>query len=319
MKRVRAITVILLILYLLIYAGCSVSQQQKSAGQVGCDVTDSQGVTVKLPARPQRIVSLSIATDEILMELVPIDRIAAVTYLADDSGISNITEEAKQVNTKIRANAEAVIALNPDLVLIADWQPKELVQSMRDAGLPVYVFQSARNIEQVRKNITDIAAVVGEPDKGAALVLRMDSMLAEIAARVEKIPDTDRQVVARFSNMGGSGGIGSTFDDICRHAGVKNAAAMAGLDMNGTLTKEQLIKINPDLILLPTWDYTGKQDFNKYKEEIQSDPGLQTVKAVQQRRLVQVPDRYLFCTSHHIVKGVLGVAQASYPQLFSQQ
>jgi len=317
-KQRQAIMAALLVLCLMI-VGCSFKQQEKLAGTGGYEVIDSQGFILKLPHKPQRIVSLSIAADEILLELVSVDRIAALTYLADNSGISNITEEAKQVRTKVHANAETVIALQPDLVLVPDWQPVELIQVMRDAGLPLYVFKSARNINEVRQNISGIAGVVGEPAKGVDVVARMDSSLANIADKVKSIPDADRQVAARFSNMGGSGGIGSTFDDICRHAGVKNAAALAGLDINGTLSKEQLVQINPDFLLLPTWDYTGKKDMNQYKEEVQNDPALQTVKAVQQKRLVQVPDRYLFCTSQHIVKGVRGVAQAAYPQLFSQE
>ncbi len=318
MRQLKAVVAVLLLLCLIMCGGCSCKQQEKLAGTGGYEVTDGQGVVVKLPHKPQRIVSLSIASDEILMELVSVDRIAALTYLADDSGISNITAQAKQVSNKIRANAEAVIALQPDLVLIPDWQPKELVQAMRDAGLPVYVFNSARNIAQVRQNIIDIARVVGEPEKGADVVACMDGVLSQIMDKVKSVPESERQVTARFSDMGGSG-IGSTFDDICRHAGVKNAAAIAGLDMNGTLTKEQIVQINPDFLLLPTWDYTGKKDMNQYVQEVQNDPALQTVKAVQTRRLVQVPDRYLYCTSQNIVKGVYGVAQAAYPQLFNQE
>jgi iron complex transport system substrate-binding protein len=315
-KQFKIISVLLLTLCLIL-DGCSFTMQDKQAKKDGHQVTDSQGYVLTLPLKPERIVSLSIATDEMLMELVPADRIAALTYLAEDSGISNIADEAKQVQTKIRANAEAVIALQPDLVLVPSWQPVELVEAMRDAGLPVYVFKSAQNIAEVRENIKDIANIVGEPEKGTDVVSRMDSALEKIAAKVKGILETDRQVAARFSNMGGSGGIGSTFDDICQHAGVKNAAAMAGLDRNGTLTKEQVVQVNPDFFLLPTWDYTGKKDLNQYKEEVQNDPALQNTKAVQNRRLMQVPDRYLFCTSQHIVKGVLSMAQTAYPKLFS--
>lgn len=319
MKQLRIIMGILLLLCLIISSGCSFTQQEKVSDTDRYEVTDSQGVALTLPHKPKRIVSLSIATDEMLMELVSVERIAALTYLADDSSISNIKEEAKLVQNKIRANAETVIALQPDLVLIADWHPVELVQVMREAGLPVYVFKSARSIEQVKQNIADIARIVGEPEKGADLITRMDSSLAKISAKVKSIPEKDRQITARFSNMGGSGGIGSTFDDICKYAGVKNAAAIAGLDINGTLTKEQLVQINPDFLLLPTWDYTGKKDTYQYKEEVQRDPALQTVKAVLKSRLLQVPDRYLFCTSQNIVKGVFGVAQGAYPELFSQE
>lgn len=316
MKPCKIIALLLTLCFIL--GGCSLDRQDKGVKKAGHQVTDSQGSTLTLPLKPERIVSLSVATDEILMGLVRAERVAALTYLAEDSSISNIVEEAKPIKNKIRANAEAVIALQPDLVLVPSWQPVELVQAMRDAGLPVYVFKSATSVGEVRENIKDIAGIVGEPEKGAAVIAAMDSVLEKISTKVNSLPEGERQVTARFSNMGDSGGVGSTFDDICRHAGVKNAAAMAGLDMNGTLTKEQIVAINPDFFLLPAWDYTGKQDLNKYKEEVQNDPALQTIKAVQHKRLIKVPDRYLFCTSQNIVKGVLSVAQAAYPKLFQE-
>ncbi len=319
MKKLKLSLVVSLLLTLILCSGCSGKQESKNMGTTGSEIKDSQGAVITVPNKPQRIVSLSIGTDEILMELVTPDRIAALTYLADEPSISNITVEAKQVQTKIRANGEAVIALKPDLVLIADWQSSELIQIMRDAGVPVYVFKSARNIDQVKQNIRDIGRVVGEEEKGATIISRMEESLEKITNKVKTIPEAERKITARFSNMGGSGGIGSTFDSICQYAGVKNAAAMAGLDSSGTLTKEQIVQINPDFLLLPTWDYKGKEDLNRYKEEVQNDPALQTIKAVQNKRLEQVSDRYLFCTSHHIVKGVGEIAHIAYPELFSKE
>ena len=310
--------VFLCLVFVAICAGCKNTPENQAVFN-GKQVVDSQGIAQILPVKPQRIVSLSIGVDEILIDLVNVERIAALSHYSDDAGISNISDRSGLVKNKVRANVEAVVALQPDMVLLPDWHPPELAQALRDANLPVYVFKSARSIDQIRKNIHDIARLVGEPEKGGAIIANMDALLAEINAKVMKVPTAKRQVVARYSNMGGSGGVGSTFDDICRHAGVDNAAVLAGLDTNGTLTKEQMVQTNPDFLLLPTWDYTEKKDLNRYRMEVQDDPALQTVRAVQNRRLVHIPDRYLSCTSHHIAKGVKSVAQEAYPQLFRQE
>jgi iron complex transport system substrate-binding protein len=178
------------------------------------------------------------------------------------------------------------------------------------------VFQSARTIQQVKENIHDLAAVIGEAAKGVELINQMEAALAAVEATVRTVPADQRKIVVYFSLMGGSGGIGSTFDDICRYAGVSNAAALAGLDMNATLSQEKLLQINPDIFLMPTWDYSGKTDLDQFQRQVQSDPALQTVKAVQTRQLIRVPERYLLCTSQYIVNGVREVARAAYPQLF---
>jgi iron complex transport system substrate-binding protein len=314
-KQLPTAGLTLLLVLALLLSGCQFLQPAPESAAMH-EVTDSKGVVVNVPLKPQRIVSLSIATDEILLALAPVERIAALTYLADDGGISNIAEAAKPVKTKIRAGAESVIALNPDLVLVPDWQPAELIQTLRDSGLSVYVFQSARTIQQVKENIHDLAAVIGEAAKGVELINQMEAALAAVEATVRTVPADQRKIVVYFSLMGGSGGIGSTFDDICRYAGVSNAAALAGLDMNATLSQEKLLQINPDIFLMPTWDYSGKTDLDQFQRQVQSDPALQTVKAVQTRQLIRVPERYLLCTSQYIVNGVREVARAAYPQLF---
>ncbi len=160
--------------------------------------------------------------------------------------------------------------------------------------------------------------MLGEKEQGGKLVAAMDGELKAVAEKLQRLPDAKRVTVARVSTMGGSGGAGTSFDDICRHAGVRNAGALAGLDKTGSLTQEQLVQIDPDVFLLPTWDFTNKTDFEKLRTEIQSSPALCTIKAVRNGRLVQVPDRDLFCTSQYIVQGVHGVAKAAYPYLFRE-
>lgn len=305
----------------LVIGGCSgkLPFEQLENTATGYAVKDSTGHLLNLSQKPQRIVSLSIGTDEILLALVPAERIAALTYWADDGGISNVTEQAKQVPKRVKASAETILGLQPDLVVVPEWQPAEIVQILRDAGIAVYVYQSANSIEQIKQVIVELAHVVGEEQAGAQVIVQMDSELANVTKRVRPIPLPERQVAVRFTLMGGSGGRGSTFDDICHYAGVENGAALAGLDMNELLSKEQIIAINPDILIMPTWDYSGKTDMQQFKRNVQEDPALQTVKAIRQQKLIFIPDRYLYCTSQYAVYGVRSLAEAAYPKCFEQQ
>ncbi|HWQ61702.1 MAG TPA: ABC transporter substrate-binding protein, partial [Negativicutes bacterium] len=124
--------------------------------------------------------------------------------------------------------------------------------------------------------------------------------------------------LAWLSHIGSLGGKGSLFDDMCGHAGVINCAAAAGLGKNDVLSKEIIVKMNPDLVLIPTWDNAGKWDPEQFKREILADPALRPVKAIRDGRLVRVSDRYLYCSSHHIVYGVRDIAQAAYPALWQE-
>lgn len=303
---------------LVLLGGCSSNQQHNIPKVIGYEVQDSQGYLLKLPQKPQRIVSLSLGTDEILVELVPMERILALTYLADDPGISNVTEQAKLVPKKVKANPETIIALHPDVVFIGDWQPIELIQILREAGIPVYVYKTPQTVNDVKSEIREIAHVVGEEQAGQQMVGQMESKLLGVQKSLEKVRPEERKSVILFSLTGGIGGKGSLFDDICQSAGVVNGASKVGVGKNDTMTKEQIVEANPDVFIMPMWDYTGKTDVNQYKSEIQADPVFQTLTAIKQQQLVMIPDRYLSSTSQYIVQGVADVAKAAYPQYSSQ-
>lgn len=307
-------------LLLLFTVGCIKENQSKSEVPIGAkQFIDSTGYRLELPQKPKKIVSLSIGADEILIGLVAPERIAALTYWSDDSGISNICEQAKTIPRKVRANTEEIIALQPDLVVIPDWQPSEFIQSLREAGIPVFVYKSSKTIDEVKQSITIIAHLVGEEQAGGRLVANMEEQLTQIDEKIKQVPPDERRIVVRFSLMGGGDGKGSMFDDICRYSGVRNGAAAAGLGANEILSKEQVVAVNPDVILLPLWDYTGKTDMQKFGEEIQGDPALQTVKAIFLHNLIPLPDKHLYCTSQYIVQGVRDVAKAAYPQYFKEE
>jgi iron complex transport system substrate-binding protein len=89
--------------------------------------------------------------------------------------------------------------------------------------------------------------------------------------------------------------------------------------MNGVLSKEQIVKVDPDILLLPTWDYTGKTDLRQFAKDLQDDPAFSSVKAIREQRLIPVLDRHLYCSSQYIVYGVREVASAAYPQYITPE
>ena len=299
---------------LLLVGGCT-SKSQLNTSTEGYEIKDSQGYILKLPNKPSRIVSLSLGADEILLELVSKERIMALTYLADDPSISNVAEQAKLIPKKVRGNAESIIALQPDLLFIADWQPVELIQTLRDAGIPVYVYKTPQSIEDVKLVIHDMAHAVGEEKLGQQMVARMEQQLRTVQIALKEISPAERKTVVLFSLMGGIGGKGSLFDDICQYAGVVNGASKVGVRKHEFMSKEQIVEARPDVLILSMEDYTGKRDVHQFKEEIQKDPAFQTLPAIKIQQLFMISDSHLTCTSQYIVRGVVDVAKAAYPQL----
>lgn len=319
MRWLIGISAALAVALILLLGQCAERQAVAPESAAAYEVTDSNGHTIRLKEKPRRIVSLSLGTDEILIGLVATERIAALTYLSGDPGISCVAEQAAAVPVKIRDNTEAVLELQPDLVLIADWMKPELSQTLRDAGLNVYVYKTPYTIEEIKSVISELAEVVGEAETGRQIVAKMNETLLAVKTATQNIPAQERQKVIALSFMGAFGCKGSLFDDMCRQAGVLNGAAEAGLEKNMTLSKEQIVQANPDFLLLPSWNYDGKKDVDAFKESVQNDPALQTIKAIRTKNLQQIPDRHLYCVSQFAADGIRELAAAAYPQVFNRK
>lgn len=310
--------VLAIMLITLVAAGCSGSSKaggESTAGTNGYQVTDTQGNVLKLSQKPQRIVTLALSSDEMVLEMTNPERVVALHYLADDPGISTIADKAGDIKIRMKEyNAEMILSLKPDIVIAPDWNRRELIQTLREMGLPVFVSKGPSSVAEVKQAIREIAAAIGEEEAGVRMIARMDVELADVAAKVNKIPPENKQTLVLISHMAAYGGKGSLFDDMCQYAGVINGAAAAGLGKNDVLSKEYIVKINPDLMLIPTWN-GGKRDVREIKLDLETDPALQTVKAIRNKRLLQLSDAYLYCASQDIVKAIRDIMNAAYPNI----
>ncbi len=267
---------------------------------------------------PRRIASLTLMTDEILLELVGAERLVAVTVMADDPAISNVAGRIGPSVRRLTLNVEHLLALAPDLVFLASWSDADSVRQLRDAGIAVHRVSSPRSIEAVRTTITEIARLVGAQPRAAALVRGMDETLARVRSRVEALRPEQRLRVLDYDPSGSSFGRGSSWDDIVRSAGCVNAVGDLPADPWGRvgLSQEALIALDPDAIVLPGWKWEDPQGARRAYERFASDPAFRSLRAVRSGRLLLADERHRLATSHHIVKAVEDLAAFAYPDLF---
>ena len=282
-------------------------------------VTDIEGTAVDFPAPPERIVTLSMSTDEVMLGLVEPERIAAVNGLLDDPVSSNVTGLVKAIPQRIgNPTAEELMALHPDLVIVPDWGDLTIVPSLREVGLKVVVCKGARNLAEIRETITLLAAAAGVPERGEKLLSMMDEKLAGIQEKAAQIPQEERKRVVLISLMAGYGGLGSSFDEACRYAGVVNGRAELGIRDFQVMTKEQLVQIDPDILFLPTYNDHGNYDVDKFRREYLVDPSLQTMKAIRSKSFAEPFEGYIYNCSQDFVFGVQEIAYCAYGDAFRQ-
>ena len=318
---------IILVLMLLICTslwGCASESkpiQVDALPHVAYSVVDDAGRKLSFERKPTRIVSLTYGTDEILVALVDLKRIRAFSRWAGDKEISFITrEQLIDVGLKVNDNLEAILKLEPDLVVASAATSYDVVQSLENIGIKVYIASSPRNYEGMCRKIEHLAQAVGEADKGKALVEAMNLRMQQLEQRLSRLPDQERKVAVAFNFTSAMGRRGDLLDNMLNKAHVINgvAAVTPPISEHGSviISKEMVVGIDPDVFLLPTWNYNNKQDVRGYAYEVKHDPAYKDLKAIKNNQIKFVSDKYRYVASQHIVEAVEAIAQTIYPELF---
>lgn len=235
-------------------------------------VTDMTGREITLEGPASRIVALTASDVEILYA------IGAGDALVGRGEYCNYPAEALEVTSVqsgYETNIEQILALEPDVVLMATMaQPVEQVQQLEDAGIRVIV-SDAKDIAGVYEAIAPIGAVTGHDAEAEALVKSMQDAFS----RYEGREDTGKSVYFEISPLQWglwAAGKGTFMDEIAGMLGLTNIFA----DVEGwvEVSEEQVLARNPDYIVT-TAMYYGEGPTPV--EEIMSRAGWENIAAVQ--------------------------------------
>lgn len=198
------------------------------------------GLMPQRASAQRRVVSLNLCTDQYLVLLAP-ERIAALSPLARDPTLSYVATAAGRF-PETRASAEAVLALAPDLVLAAPFGAQTTVALLEDNRVAVERIGLAQDFPAIRRETRALAARLGEPARGEALIAAMDARLAAIPRPAHPI----RALL--WEPRGYTAGRGSLGDAVLRAAGLENVGS------GGRIGLETLLSVRPDVLVLPSPD-----------------------------------------------------------------
>jgi iron complex transport system substrate-binding protein len=281
-------------------------------------VTDDGGSSVTVAAKPVRIVSLTMFTDEVLLELVEPARIIAVTAFAADPAISNVTAKAEGIPHKLAMNVEVLVSLKPDLLFVANWTEADKVKQLRDAGITVYLTSTGVTVDGIKARIARVGQLVGESAKAAKLLAGMDARLDAVQKRLAKVPADRHLSVVDYTVWGSAQGKGSSWDEIVRRAGLVNGVGNIAADDWGQvpLSKEKLLEIDPDILILPGWTFDDPKGAETFFAKTTADPVLKALKAVRNDRAYRMPESLKTATSQYLADAVEWLARTAYPEQF---
>lgn len=269
-------------------------------------VVDGTGQEIYLAEPPRRIVSTALAMDNILLSVTDPRRVVAVTRFAADPAYSYVLDRIQPHMTLIdRLNAEQVLALAPDIVLIAAWNDPDTVHQLRDLGVVLYTFTAFNTVEDALDNILRIGEITGDELQARALVDEFRRRTADIAARVAGRP---RPAVLVWDEWSTTVGSGTSAHDIIELAGGRNVAAEYGITGWQMVDAEAILVMNPDVIITP-YDPA-------FVDRIKKDPALATVPAVRDGRVYYV--EHLEALNHHFILAIESLAALLHPEAFGR-
>ena len=253
---------------------------------------------------PRRIVSLQPSATVILAAVGELDRVVACTkYCADV--VPEITSRPRIILADSwTANAQQIIAAQPDLVIASvPYQEKAVVEILK-AGTRFLGF-APKSLADIYADIAIIAGAVGASDRGEEVIARMQQRIEQVRARTAGLP---RPRV--FCEEWGKPLIAS-------QAWVAELVEAAGGEFVGVpgrqITAEDVARMNPD-ILIAVWCGAGDR---VPLEKIVRERNWHETRAVRTSRVYCIRDEHLNTPAPTLLHGLNALAFALHPELFA--
>jgi len=309
---------------LLLAAACNPDEApaDRPAAAKARSVLLADGSRVEIRSRAQRVLPASSSVVDFLVALAPPERFAglpeqALEYASLPGGASSGSPARQAWESVPRFSAflaENVIALRPDLVLAEPWQARDTLARLESAGIESVVLPEVRGWEDARATLISVGELLALEQRAAELVGELDARVERLRSR--EGPRRNLRVLC-YSNFGSSGwsaGEQTTIHAQIELAGMRNALAETGRTGHVQVSFEDLITLDPDLLLVmqPLRQGEGTQGDRggASAELLRGEPSLRGLRAVRGERIVALPPRLFATASHELVSGAEFLATA---------
>jgi len=184
-KRLLATALCLICLALTVTVACADGDSSAPTGSI--EITDQAGRVVTLDAVPQRIVSLAPSNTEILFALGLNDSIVGVTDWCD---YPPEALEKDSIGDFYPPNIEAIVAMEPDLVVAANIHKDEYVPQMESLGLKVIVLDP-KTVDEVIDAIAIAGEATGTEDAASQLAEDMQARIDDVQSLVSGLSEEE--------------------------------------------------------------------------------------------------------------------------------
>jgi iron complex transport system substrate-binding protein len=237
-----------------------------AASAQALQITDDRGNVITLARSPQRIVSLLPSLTETVCELGQCQRLVGVDRY---SNYPESVTKLPQVGGGLDPNIEAIVALKPDVVLVA--ASSRAADRLRSLGLAVVALEPKTHAD-VQRVIGKIGQLLEAPD--AQRIWR--NIDAAVSAAAQSIPPRAKNLRVYFevSRSPHAAGESSFIGETLARLGARNIVP-ASLGPFPKLNPEFIVRANPDVIMVSDRNYAG----------MEGRPGWAGMQAIKNKRI----------------------------------
>ena len=267
-------------------------------------MVDGTSETVILDHKAERIVAVGPNAADLVSELAG-DSVVASTAAPYQS--------SNGVKQRVALDVKAIAALKPDIVIVEDDDgTTDLVRPLREAGVKVALLRAPKTVKEVEDQTRNVGQLLGRADKAESLITTMMNYIRDTESLRFARRDDPKKTVAVYNENGLYGAPDTLIQDMLKYVNVENAATKAGVKWSYMGKKDDLIKVDPDVIIVPTDVKAPGFNRDAVLNSYYNDPDLKNVKAIKNKKVVIISNEAMMAKTYHIGRGIYNMAQFVY-------
>lgn len=267
-------------------------------------MVDGTSETVILDHKAERIVAVGPNAADLASELAG-DSVVASTAAPYQS--------SNGVKQRVALDVKAIAALKPDIVIVEDDDgATDLVRPLREAGVKVALLRAPKTVKEVEDQTRNVGQLLGRADKAESLITTMMNYIRDTESLRFARRDDPKKTVAVYNENGLYGAPDTLIQDMLKYVNVENAATKAGVKWSYMGKKDDLIKADPDVIIVPADVKAPGFNRDSVLNSYYNDPALKNIKAIKNKKVVIISNEAMMAKTYHIGRGIYNMAQFVY-------
>ena len=267
-------------------------------------MVDGTSETVILDHKAERIVAVGPNAADLASELAG-DSVVASTAAPYQS--------SNGVKQRVALDVKAIAALKPDIVIVEDDDgTTDLVRPLREAGVKVALLRAPKTVKEVEDQTRNVGQLLGRADKAESLITTMMNYIRDTESLRFARRDDPKKTVAVYNENGLYGAPDTLIQDMLKYVNVENAATKAGVKWSYMGKKDDLIKADPDVIIVPADVKAPGFNRDAVLNSYYNDPALKNIKAIKNKKVVIISNEAMMAKTYHIGRGIYNMAQFVY-------